>query len=117
MAILEKVFKAAVSFKASDIHIVPGEPFTFRQFGKLRKIKSAALTPEQCKQAIYEILSDDQKKKLEDELQLDFAIEIPDLGRFRGSTMVHHNGLSAVFRVIPLEIPTLKELGMPAVVD
>ncbi|TES89061.1 MAG: PilT/PilU family type 4a pilus ATPase, partial [Desulfobacteraceae bacterium] len=117
MAILEKVFKAAVSFKASDIHIVPGEPFTFRRFGKLRKIKSAALTPKQCKQAIYEILSDDQKKKLEDELQLDFAIEIPDLGRFRGSTMVHHNGLSAVFRVIPLKIPTLEELGMPAVVN
>ena len=117
MAILEKVFKAAVSFKASDIHVVPGEPFTFRRFGKLRKIKSAALTSEQCKQAIYEILSDDQIKKLEDELQLDFAIEIPDLGRFRGSTMVHHNGLSAVFRVIPLEIPTLKELGMPDVVN
>ena len=117
MAILEKVFKAAVSFKASDIHVVPGEPFTLRRFGKLRKIKSAMLTPEQCKKAIYEILSDDQKKKLEDELQLDFAIEIPDLGRFRGSAMVHHNGLSAVFRVIPLEIPKLKELGIPAVVN
>lgn len=62
MAILEKVFKAAVSFEASDIHVVPGEPFTLRRFGKLRKIKSAALTPKQCKQAIYEILSDDQKK-------------------------------------------------------
>ena len=117
MAILEKVFKAAVSFKASDIHVVPGEPFTFRRFSKLKKIKSAPLTQAQCKQAIYEIFSDDQKKRLEDELQLDFAIEIPGLGRFRGSAMVHHNGLSAVFRVIPLEIPTLKELGMPAVVD
>jgi twitching motility protein PilT len=117
MAMLEKVFKAAVSFKASDIHVVPGEPFTLRRFGKLRKIKSDALTPEQCKKDIYEILSDNQKKRLEDELQLDFAIEIADLGRFRGSAMIHHNGLSAVFRVIPLEIPTLKELGMPAVVD
>jgi twitching motility protein PilT len=117
MAILEKVFKAAVGFKASDIHIVPGEPFTIRRFGKLNKLKSASLTPSQCKQAIYEILSSDQIKKLEDELQLDFAIGIPGLGRFRGSTMVHHNGLSAVFRVIPIDIPTLEKLGMPAVVN
>ena len=117
MAILEKVFKAAVSFKASDIHIVPGEPFTLRRFGKLNKLKSASLTQSQCKQAIYEILNEDQRKRLEDELQLDFAIEIPGLGRFRGSAMVHHNGLSAVFRVIPLDIPTLEELGMPAGVN
>jgi twitching motility protein PilT len=117
MAILEKVFKAAVRFKASDIHVVPGEPFTLRRFGKLRKIKSDTLTAEQCKKAVYEILSDNQRKKLEDELQLDFAMEIPDLGRFRGSALVHHNGLSAIFRVIPLEIPTLKDLGLPAVVN
>lgn len=117
MAILEKVFKAAVSFKASDIHIVPGEPFTLRRFGKLNKLKSVSLTQSQCKQAIYEILNEDQRKRLEDELQLDFAIEIPGLGRFRGSAMVHHNGLSAVFRVIPLDIPTLEELGMPAGVN
>ena len=117
MAILEKVFKAAVSFKASDIHTVPGEPFTLRRFGKLNKLKSASLTQSQCKQAIYEILNEDQRKRLEDELQLDFAIEIPGLGRFRGSAMVHHNGMSAVFRVIPLDIPTLEELGMPAGVN
>ena len=117
MAILEKVFKAAVSFKASDIHIVPGEPFTLRRFGKLNKLKSVSLTQSQCKQAIYEILNEDQRKRLENELQLDFAIEIPGLGRFRGSAMVHHNGLSAVFRVIPLDIPTLEELGMPAGVN
>ncbi len=117
MAILEKVFKAAVSFKASDIHIVPGEPFTFRRFGRLIKMKSSALTPKQCKQAILEILDKNQRERLGRDLQLDFAIETPNLGRFRGSAMVHHNGLSAVFRVIPLEIPTLEELGMPVGVN
>ncbi|MEA3435009.1 MAG: PilT/PilU family type 4a pilus ATPase [Thermodesulfobacteriota bacterium] len=117
MAILEKVFKAAVSFRASDIHVVPGEPFILRRFGRVVKMKSSALTPKQCKQAILEILDKNQKERLGKDLQLDFAIEIPDLGRFRGSAMVHHNGLSAVFRVIPLEIPTLKELGMPVVVN
>jgi len=107
----------AVNLKASDIHIVPGEPFVLRHFSKLRKVKNNPLSPEQCKKAIYEILSEDQQKRLKNELQLDFAIEIPNLGRFRGSAMVHHNGLSAVFRVIPFEIPTLKELGMPAGVN
>ena len=117
MAILEKVFKAAVSFKASDIHVVPGEPFILRRFGRLMKMKSSALTPKQCKQAIFEILDKNQRERLGKDLQLDFAIEIPDLGRFRGGAMVHHNGLSAVFRVIPPKVPTLKELGMPAVVN
>ncbi len=113
MAILEKIFKVAVNLKASDIHVVPGEPFVLRQYGRLRKIKSDALSSAQCRKAICEVLSEDQRKRLDKDLQLDFVIEIPDLGRFRGSAMIHNNGLSAIFRVIPFEIPTLGALGAP----
>ncbi len=116
MATLDKVFKAAIDFKASDVHVVPGEPFILRRLGKLTKMKSSILTPDQCEQVTFEILSDEQQKKLKRNLQLDFALERPTLGRFRGSAMMHQNGLSAVFRVIPPKIPTLEELGHPEIV-
>lgn len=117
MAELDRVFKAAVDFKASDVHISPGEPYIFRQYGKLRKVKSDPLTDERCKEVIFEILSDGQKERLLSDMQLDFAIEIPELGRFRGSAMMHRSGLSASFRIIPPKIPALDELGLPEVVE
>ncbi len=117
MAELDKVLKAAVSAKASDVHVAPGEPFILRQFGRLRKVQSAALTGENCKQLIFEILDAEQKERLANDLQLDFAYEIADLGRFRGSAMMHQAGLSVSFRIIPPKIPTLERLGLPETVN
>jgi twitching motility protein PilT len=116
MATLDKVLKAAINFNASDVHIVPGEPFIIRRLGRMVKMKSDKLSVERTRQIISEILTDDQQKKLMQDKQLDFAYEISELGRFRGSAMVHNNGLSAVFRVIPPKIKTLEELGLPDVV-
>ena len=116
MAILDQVFKAAINFNASDVHIVPGEPFIIRRLARMVKMKSEKLSLERARQLILELLSDDQKKKLIHDKQLDFAYEISELGRFRGSAMVHNNGLSAVFRLIPPKIRTLEELGLPDVV-
>jgi len=116
MAQLDKVFKAAINFNASDVHIVPGEPFIIRRLARMVKMKSEKLSLERARRIILEILSEEQKKKLIHDKQLDFAYEISDLGRFRGSAMMHNTGLSAVFRVIPPEIKTLEELGLPDVV-
>ena len=117
MAALDKVFKAAVNYQASDIHIAPGEPFMLRRMGKLVKMKSDKLTADASRQVILEILNEEQKKKFFNDLQLDFVIEIPELGRFRGSVMMHHRGMSAAFRVIPKQIPKLEELGLPKVIN
>ncbi len=116
MAKLDKVFAKAVELNASDIHIVPDEPFVLRRLGRLRKLKSPPQNPAQCRELIYELLSEDQKKVLDETLQLDFAYELPELGRFRGSAMTHQRGMSAVFRLIPPKIPTMEELGMPETV-
>ncbi len=116
MAELDRVFKAAVEYKASDVHVAPGEPYIFRKIGRLIKVKSDPLTPERSKQVICEILSEQQQQALQQDLQLDFAIEREGLGRFRGSAMMHKNGLSASFRIIPPHIPTLEKLGLPEVV-
>ncbi len=116
MAKLDKVFKAAIDLNASDIHIVPDEPFVIRHLGQLKKLKSSLLTLKQCRELLFEILTDSQKKIFDQTLQLDFGYDLPGVGRFRGSAMQHQRGLSAVFRVIPPKIPTLEDLGMPDVV-
>ena len=116
MAVIDKIFKAAIDNKASDVHVAPGEPFILRHLGTFVKLKSTVLTPETTRKVIFEILDPQQRKDLEENLQLDFAYEVEGLGRFRGSAMLHNNGLSAVFRVIPPAIPTLEDLGLPEIV-
>jgi twitching motility protein PilT len=116
MAKLDKVFKAAIDLNASDLHIVPDEPFVIRHLGQLKKLKSSLLTLNQCRELLFEILTESQKKVFEETLQLDFGYDLPGVGRFRGSAMQHQRGLSAVFRVIPPKIPTLEDLGMPETV-
>jgi twitching motility protein PilT len=115
MASLDKVFKAAVDLKASDVHLAPGEPFMVRKAGKLIRLKSQNLTPEFTTQLINELLTPAQRETLAHDQQLDFAYDIENLGRFRGSVMQHNNGMSGVFRVIPPQIPTLAQLGFPEV--
>ncbi len=116
MATLDKVFKAASDLNASDVHVAPGEPFIVRRLGRLRKLKSPVQTPEACRKLIFELLNEKQQQTLTDDAQLDFAYEVPELGRFRGSAMMHQKGMSAVFRLIPPTIPTLESLEMPPIV-
>lgn len=116
MALLEKVFKAAVDYKASDVHVAPGEPIIFRRLGTFIKLKSGNLPPEKTRELIFELLSPAQQESLTSNLQLDFAYEVEGVGRLRGSAMLHNNGLGAVFRIIPPTIPTLAQLGLPDIV-
>lgn len=113
MAGLDKVFKAGANSNVSDIHLAPGEPFIFRRFGRLIKTKSPALTAGQTKKLILELLDQQQREMLAKDLQLDFSYDLPGIGRFRGSAMVHQKGLSAAFRIVPPEIPDLDSLGLP----
>jgi twitching motility protein PilT len=116
MASLDKVFKVAVDMHASDLHIVPGEPFMVRRHGTLVRLKSQTLTAEHTRNVIGEVLTPGQRDTLTRERQLDFAYEVKNLGRFRGSAMLHNNGLSGIFRVIPPRIPSFAELGIPDVI-
>jgi len=116
MALLDKVFKAAVGVHASDVHVVPGEPFMVRTMGKLVRLKSPPLTAEHTLKAIGELLNAEQREFLNRNQQLDFAYELEGVGRFRGSAMLHNNGISGVFRIIPPQIPTLAQLGLPDVI-
>jgi len=116
MASLDKVFKAALDMNASDVHVVPGEPIMFRRMGRLIRLKGQNLGADATVKLISEVISPAQKEILVKRQQLDFAYELSGLGRFRGSAMLHNNGLIGVFRVIPGKIPSFETLGIPDVI-
>lgn len=116
MALLDTIFNQAVELKASDIHVTPGEPIIVRQCGSLRKLNKEPLAAEKCRELILDLLDPLQQNRFAEDLQLDFAYEVPELGRFRGSALMHKDGVAASFRIIPLRIPALAAIGLPEVV-
>jgi twitching motility protein PilT len=116
MALLDTIFSQAVEMKASDVHVTPGEPIIVRQCGNLRKLNNDKLSAETCRQLVLELLDEQQQEKFTADMQLDFAYEIPELGRFRGSALMHKEGVAASFRIIPPRIPALDAVGLPEVV-
>ena len=116
MAQIDSLLRMAAEHRSSDVHVATGNSFLLRQFGRLKKINSPELTAEAAKELIYEILSPGQRQRLEQNLQLDFSYDIKGVSRFRGNVVLQRKGLDATFRVIPIQIPTMDELGLPKTV-
>jgi twitching motility protein PilT len=102
---------------ASDLHLSSGSPPMMRLHGDLTPIESAALSRDGVHKMIYEILNDDQRRLFEENRDLDFAIELGDVARFRVNVFNQKNGEGAVFRVIPTQIRSFQDLGLPEVVQ
>jgi twitching motility protein PilT len=103
--------------RASDLHITAGAAPMVRVRGRLSPIEGAPiLTPTDTREIVYSILSNDQRQKLETNLQLDFAYAIPGRARFRVNAYFQRAALGAAFRLIPFEITPLETLGLPPVV-
>src|SRR5437867_7249330 len=100
---------------ASDLHISAGMPPMVRIRGEMVRLEMPAFSREETQAAIYDILTDHQKKMFEQTRDIDFAFEIPGVSRFRANVMSQIRGLGAVFRVVPTTVKTLDELGMPKV--
>ena len=100
---------------ASDLHLTVGVPPTLRVYGKLRKLDLPVLTADLIHQMINDVLTDDQKARFEDAHDLDFSLELENVGRFRVNAFVQRLGDAAVFRLIPEQIKSLDALGMPPV--
>jgi len=100
---------------ASDLHISAGMPPMLRLHGEMVKLELPALTREEAHAALYDILQDDQKRHFEEHRELDFALEIPGLSRFRANLLMQLRGDAAVFRLVPTQVKTLEQLGMPDV--
>ena len=100
---------------ASDLHLTTGSPPSLRMHGDIKPMKAPNLTADELHDMLFGLLTDDQKKRIERDQELDFALEIGDSVRFRANIYVNRRGLGAVFRVIPTKVKTLDELRMPEV--
>ncbi|MBM4054543.1 MAG: type IV pilus twitching motility protein PilT [Planctomycetes bacterium] len=106
----------AIKESASDVHISSGEPPMIRIHGDMRKVDMLPLDREDVHKLLYDILNDQQRKAYEEHYELDFAIAIKGIGRFRVNAFMQNRGESIVFRTIPEKIPLLEQLNMPAIV-
>ena len=112
---IQPLLQAIVNAGASDLHVSTGMPPIARLRGEMVPLQSPPLDPEQTRQALYELLTDAQRAQFAERQDLDFAIEIPGLARFRANYFEQRRGVAAVFRVISSRIPTLEQLGTPRI--
>jgi twitching motility protein PilT len=105
-----------MEMRASDLHITAGSPPMVRQRGQLRPLVDEVLGPQETREIVYSILSNDQRKKLETEWQIDFSYAIPGRARFRVNAYYQRASIGAAFRLIPQDMPRFDTLGLPPTV-
>ena len=108
-----EVLTRMVQMRASDVHLTPGFHPAVRVRGQIQALDDLpVLTPQATREIVYSVLNDDQRKRFENNLQLDFAYAIPNVARFRVNCFFQRGAISAAFRHIPQEIKSLPELGL-----
>ncbi|HYT51141.1 MAG TPA: type IV pilus twitching motility protein PilT [Gaiellaceae bacterium] len=111
---IDDLLEQMVARKASDLHISVGSPPAIRVRGEVERLDDYdPLTDEDTQQLLYRILSSEQQKQLEIKRQLDFSHSVPGLARFRVNVYFQKETVGAAFRMIPDELKTLEELGIP----
>ena len=116
MAKIDAFFKLMNEQKASDLHLVSGQPPALRINGEMERIKYQILENDGLKGMLYEIAPEDKVKVFEETGDVDFGYEIPGLARYRANFFMQKNGVAAVFREIPSTILTAEQLGLPPVI-
>ncbi|MFH1279900.1 MAG: type IV pilus twitching motility protein PilT [Candidatus Eisenbacteria bacterium] len=113
MARIDAIFRMVMEHGASDLHVVTGARPMLRIQGNLRPIEYAELTAEMAGALVGEMLSEDQRRVLETEGDVDFAYEVPGVVRLRCNVYRQHRGLAGAFRILPNRILSVEELGLP----
>ena len=111
---VKPLFKLMVEKKASDLFFAPFAPAKIKIDGKIMPVNKLEMTPKMVKQAAIELMDEDLLDRFTKELEVDFAISEPGLGRFRVNVFHQRGNVAMVLRYITAEMPTLDELGMPA---
>ncbi len=101
--------------KASDLHLSAGQPPIIRVDGDIKRVNLPVIDSDTVLKMIYDIMSDAQRKQYEEELEVDFSFDIPNVSRFRVNAFNQDRGPAAVFRTIPSVVLSLDELGAPEV--
>ncbi len=113
MASIDEIFKIIKQQGASDLHMASGAPPMLRISNEMHPVEQAELTPEINRKLLYELMSPAQVAFFEKNKEIDFAHEIPGVTRLRCNIFEQRNGIAAVFRLIPAEILTADQLGLP----
>src|SRR6478672_2826558 len=115
MATLPELLKTMVDLQGSDLHLTTSSPPQVRVHGHLQRLPMPELQPADTKQLVYSVLTDAQKKRFEESMELDFSFGLRGLARFRCNVFNQRGSVGAVYRLIPEKIRTFGELGLPQV--
>lgn len=113
---IRELLKAMVDMGASDLHITSGAPPQVRIDGEVKALQHPPFQSQDTKQLCYSILTDAQKRKFEEENELDLSFGVKGLARFRGNVYLQRGAVAGAFRMIPYKFMTFEELGLPSVV-
>jgi len=112
---LNEILKEMVAKNSSDLHLKVGRPPLMRVAGELKPTEHPPLTDDVIQSTLFAVMRERARKNLETTLECDFAYLLPDVARFRVNVFYQMGHLGAVFRLIPLEIPGIDDLGLPPV--
>jgi len=112
---IKKLLQSVVSHGASDLHLISRAEPQIRIDGTLKAVNLPVLTGEDIEEMAYALLTEKQKKSFEENLELDFALLLPGIGRFRANYYRTLGDIAAAFRIIPTEIPSLDDLNAPEI--
>src|SRR5213593_777805 len=99
MATLPELLKMTVDLDGSDLHLTTNTPPQVRVNGELRRLQMPELTPAETKQLVYSVLTDSQKKRFEEAMELDFSFGIRGVARFRCNVFNQRGAVGAVYRL------------------
>jgi twitching motility protein PilT len=114
---LSDLLKKMLEMGGSDLHITTNSPPQIRVHGHLHPLDMPPLQPAETKQLGYSVLTDAQKHRFEEHLELDFSFGLKGLARFRGNLFNQRGATGGVFRVIPFEIKSFQQLNLPPVIS
>jgi twitching motility protein PilT len=115
MATLPELLKTLVEKKGSDLHIATDTPPQVRVNGELERLELPVLTPSDTKMMVYSVLTDSQKKRFEESMELHFSFGLNGLARFRCNVFMQRGAVGAVYRLIPEKVPEFADLNLPPV--
>lgn len=102
---------------ASDLYLTAGSVASLKIHGEVEKINNIVLSPEQARELVYSLMTDTQQVEFEVTHEANFAIQHPELGRFRVNVFQHQNNVGMVLRRIETYIPNFEELGLPSLLE
>ena len=114
---IDELLEIVVENNASDLHIANGLPPIMRVDGELKAMRYTPMVAEVTQRLIYDVLTDDQIQRFETDMELDCSYQLRKVARFRVNVFRDRGSIASALRLIPTKIPTMQQLGLPAVVE